>query len=1073
MKTIKTGQAGRRVDEQDNCGGRQRRVGCHHQPQLHHTATANQHHWVQTSWIMLLILGAALLSTPARAATVTSLADSGPGSLRDAIANTASGNTINFSVGGTITLTTGELLITNDLTIVGPGAHNLVIQRSLANGTPNFRIFDCAATVVISGVTISNGRDASGDGGGGIANDGDLTLANCIVSGNYATTGGGLCNFGSMIVSNCLFQSNSAAADTGDGLGGGIENDGTLWLTNSVVAGNLAASSVSSGSAFGGGIDNEFGTVYVDSCTVSGNSTRGGSSGQSEGGGVANGFGTITLNASTVSGNSAGSGAGTGGGAGGRGGGIANDFGTVDVTSSTVSGNTASGSGAPAAGGGIFNGYGSIFATCSTIASNTVPGGFLQDGGGIYNLGGEVELDSTIVAANTATVDLYNDITAAGLSLSDGYNLIGSISGSQFTPAIGDLTAVTAAVVNLGPLQNNGGPTFTHALLCGSLAIAAGDPVNSPATDQRGFPRIINGRIDSGAYEADVSGCPTLTLIKTAVPTQANPGQPVTYYYAVTNTGYVTVNNINISDDNGTPADPSDDFVVNATPFSLTPGQGLLFAIPHISEPLCISGTGGSIPAGTLTVNVLPNGDVEVFYMQSRTIGDNTYGTGAVGWPPGPGAQQLTDLANNDYATFQFTDCKTNVVLKFQADYISSAKQATFPSGTVLYPSGQGTLGVTGGNGKMLVGTASNVLSVHTTLSDTLNFVPQYQTGYLKNSPLPESAHPLWNYVSGYHVIVSHAAFGLNGFGGVTVPQVVDNPSKLGGGPAKSQLAPTNACACVVNTAVAAAYQGTNLVAAAIDNATVCFGPPPPCIVLGSCTPPYPFTSANPLTSVVFNESDILRASRVVVATGTTNCVPDHIAVFYNDEHALALGVRQVIVKTKTGTTTTNYPLTPLPASPSSTTNPAVGSTIATGDQAGVDVSGRPLFPSLFITDLTTNPNPNGGDWQYGGTAIPPTAIYGTWKGFVKTVDKTKATATVTLTADADPAKNNWNLGSNSDPAPSALANEGYGAEVRWDVAKLGLISGHTYRLYFTLHDGDQNKAGGDAGQACATITMP
>jgi hypothetical protein len=80
----------------------------------------------------------------------------------------------------------------------------------------------------------------------------------------------------------------------------------------------------------------------------------------------------------------------------------------------------------------------------------------------------------------------------------------------------------------------------------------------------------------------------------------------------------------------------------------------------------------------------------------------------------------------------------------------------------------------------------------------------------------------------------------------------------------------------------------------------------------------------------------------------------------------------------------------------------------------------------------------------------------------------------VAVTPDADPmAHNNWNLGPGSDPVPAGLTNQGYGCEIRWDVSQLGLQSGHTYRLYFMVHDGDQNKAGGDAGQGCAILTMP
>jgi hypothetical protein len=76
------------------------------------------------------------------------------------------------------------------------------------------------------------------------------------------------------------------------------------------------------------------------------------------------------------------------------------------------------------------------------------------------------------------------------------------------------------------------------------------------------------------------------------------------------------------------------------------------------------------------------------------------------------------------------------------------------------------------------------------------------------------------------------------------------------------------------------------------------------------------------------------------------------------------------------------------------------------------------------------------------------------------------------VTPDADPAKNDWDL-DGGDPPPAGLKNEGYGAEAVWNVAELGLIPGHTYRLYFMVHDGDQNKTGGDVGQGCTTIHIP
>jgi len=162
------------------------------------------------------------------------------------------------------------------------------------------------------------------------------------------------------------------------------------------------------------------------------------------------------------------------------------------------------------------------------------------------------------------------------------------------------------------------------------------------------------------------------------------------------------------------------------------------------------------------------------------------------------------------------------------------------------------------------------------------------------------------------------------------------------------------------------------------------------------------------------------------------------------------------------------------------TSNPQVGTTAPTGDQSGNDTAeggGRPLWPALFITDLTLNgANSHAGDWQQGGTGVPPHMVCGTWKGAVRTVDKTFVPAKITVTPDADPAKNDWNLGSGSDVPPGGFplgSNQGYGAECVWSVDQLGLVPGHTYRMYFMVHDGDQNKIGGDVGHACTTVHIP
>ena len=220
----------------------------------------------------------------------------------------------------------------------------------------------------------------------------------------------------------------------------------------------------------------------------------------------------------------------------------------------------------------------------------------------------------------------------------------------------------------------------------------------------------------------------------------------------------------------------------------------------------------------------------------------------------------------------------------------------------------------------------------------------------------------------------------------------------------------------------------------------------------------YPYASSNPLTSTVFNESEVLRA--IQPSGSWPNGV---VSMFYNDEHALTLGVRSVAVKSASGTVTTDYPVSPLAASPASVTAPNTGTNVLVGDQSGLDASLRPMWPSLFVTDTTVDPSSKTGDWQQGGRPISPNALFGSWKAAVRTVDTTVTPAKVTITPDADPAKNNWSLAGGATP-PAGLANEGFGAEARWNVA---LVPGHSYRLQVIVHDGDQNKVGGDSGEAC------
>ena len=262
--------------------------------------------------------------------------------------------------------------------------------------------------------------------------------------------------------------------------GSGIYNGGTLTLSNSVVSGNVNSDS---GNSFGGGIYNQ-GTLTLSNSTVSGNLVIAPYGSGSYGGGIYN-AGTLTVSDSTVSGNTVNN----TGGLGNYGAGIFNSSsGTSTVSNSTISNNTNDGG----YGGGILNDYGALTVTNSTISGNSVLNyGY---GGGIDN-NRVMTTRNTIIAGNTAP----NGPDVNGNLGSQGHDLVGNpldMTGWVDT----DLLHVNPG---LGPLQDNGGPTQTMALLPDSPALNAGAPDQLDVPDQRGVAR--SGGVNIGAYQASAT----------------------------------------------------------------------------------------------------------------------------------------------------------------------------------------------------------------------------------------------------------------------------------------------------------------------------------------------------------------------------------------------------------------------------------------------------------------------------------------------------------------------------------------------------------------------------------------
>ena len=475
--------------------------------------------------------------------------------LREALAG---GGVILFACDGTINLT-NQIVIAND-TVLDATGHQITI--ACTNTAPNFpgsgnRAFYVSSNVTFTAINLSisnfcvaspSGPDAYGYGGGILNDGGVLNLRGASFLNNSATPGGGAIasrNGGMLNATNCTFAGNCAGIwGRGAAVSGGaiLNEGGQVNLQACVFQGNGADAGYDSDGmgpfdAYGGAIHSE-GSLNVSACTFQENGAQGsggfsvfypdyglaGGPGGSGYGGAISGSGSLSITGSTFTGNRAGGGGGgngqsgffnsqTGwpvgsasGGNGGNGlGGALYASGTASAVNCTFCGNTGLGgyggqggaawsgtvyldgrpesvggpAGANGSGGcGAGSGCGGIALTNCTLAFNMAMAG--TDGAQW------VEEDLAVLGAGA--VNTLVATSASGTNAPGPITVAGSNLGSD------------AATLKLGPLADNGGPTFTMALLPGSPAIGAADSASAPPTDERGYPRPP-GSADIGAYE--------------------------------------------------------------------------------------------------------------------------------------------------------------------------------------------------------------------------------------------------------------------------------------------------------------------------------------------------------------------------------------------------------------------------------------------------------------------------------------------------------------------------------------------------------------------------------------------
>jgi len=475
--------------------------------------------------------------------TVTNSNDSGPGSLRDAIATAVSGDDIVFAAatnGSPIVLTSGAITITKDITLTGNGTGMTTVTGSF----DRIFVIDSGAAVTIAGATLTGGFNNLADpldGGGAIRIDNasvvTISMSEFLDNTAFGGSGGAIIVLGAsdVSISDSSFSGNVSAR-----AGGALETNGnsTLTISNTNFSVNATGGSPGNGGAVhitGPGITSiTGGDVLRNTATA-------------EGGGLWNGSGTMTLNDVFIDGNTA-----SGAGADQGGGGIFNAGGTLDIIDLTLSNNIADG--AAGSGGGILSDAGGI------VTINTT----LLEGNSAVRAGGGIEINNRVTAGSldVTNSDFLNNITGAAPGNGGAVHITG---GGTTTITGGTASGNTAAAEGGGLWNGSGSMTVSGITIDGNTASGAsadqggGGIFNAGGTLDVQNATITNNNADGasgsgGGILSDAGGIVTVSSSTIESNSSVRAGGGIEINNAVT-VGSLTVDDTNI-DSNTTGPNP-------------------------------------------------------------------------------------------------------------------------------------------------------------------------------------------------------------------------------------------------------------------------------------------------------------------------------------------------------------------------------------------------------------------------------------------------------------------------------------------------------------------------------------